>query len=115
MGTLSHLDVSSNNLGSLPDGWEYSRDSQRPGEFYNRPQNKWAKELPAGVQSGGAIIANAIKDMGALTKLDISNNNIEQGGGLKQIIEYCNTKGIELDNHESKERENDELDLGLLF
>jgi hypothetical protein len=37
-----------------------------------------------------------------LTKLDISNNNIEQGEALKQIIEYCNTKGIELDNHESE-------------
>ena len=41
--------------------------------------------------------------MGALTKLDISNNNIEQGEALKQIIEYCNTKGIELDNHESNQ------------
>ena len=40
--------------------------------------------------------------MGALTKLDISNNSIEQGEALQQIIEYCNTKGIELDNHESE-------------
>jgi hypothetical protein len=39
---------------------------------------------------------------GALTKLDISNNSIEQGEALQQIIEYCNTKGIELDNHESE-------------
>jgi hypothetical protein len=29
-----------------------------------------------------------------LTKLDISNNSIEQGEALQQIIEYCNTKGI---------------------
>jgi hypothetical protein len=40
--------------------------------------------------------------MGVLTKLDISNNSIEQGGALQQIIEYCNTKGIELDNYESE-------------
>jgi hypothetical protein len=40
--------------------------------------------------------------MGALTKLDISNNSLEQDEALQQIIEYCNTKGIELDNHESK-------------
>jgi hypothetical protein len=40
--------------------------------------------------------------MGALTKLDISNNSIEQGEALQQIIEYCNTKGIELDNHASE-------------
>jgi hypothetical protein len=42
------------------------------------------------------------KNKGALTKLDISNNSIEQGEALQQIIEYCNTKGIELDNHESE-------------
>ena len=54
------------------------------------------------LHAGPADIADAIKDMGALTKLDISNNNIEQGEALKQIIEYCNTKGIELDNHESE-------------
>jgi hypothetical protein len=40
--------------------------------------------------------------MGALTKLDISNNSIEQGEALQQIIEYCNTKYIELDTHESE-------------
>jgi hypothetical protein len=40
--------------------------------------------------------------MRALTKLDISNNSLEQGKALQQIIEYCNTKGIELDNHESE-------------
>jgi hypothetical protein len=54
--------------------------------------------------SGAMIISawlSSGKDRGALTKLDISNNSIEQGEALQQIIEYCNTKGIELDNHES--------------
>jgi hypothetical protein len=32
--------------------------------------------------------------MGALTKLDISNNNIEQGKALQGITDSCNTKGI---------------------
>jgi hypothetical protein len=36
-----------------------------------------------------------------LTKLDISNNNIEQGQVLQQITEFCSTKGVELDSHES--------------
>ena len=40
--------------------------------------------------------------MGALAKLDISNNNIGQGEPLQLISEVCNTKGIELDNHESE-------------
>jgi hypothetical protein len=34
--------------------------------------------------------------MGALTKLDISNNNIQQGQVLQQITECCSTKGIAL-------------------
>jgi hypothetical protein len=56
-----------------------------------------------GLGAGDAVlIANDIKDNGALTKLDISNSSIEQGEALQQIIEYCNTKGIELNNHESE-------------
>jgi hypothetical protein len=55
------------------------------------------------MQSWDAImLAPEITDNGALTKLDISYNSIEQGGALQQIIEYCNTMGIELDNHESE-------------
>jgi hypothetical protein len=52
--------------------------------------------------SGIIAIADVIPGMGALNKLDISNNIIEQGETLQQIIEYCDTKGIELDNHESE-------------
>jgi hypothetical protein len=58
-----------------------------------------------GLGVGGAIIVStwiSHKDNGALTKLDISNNSLEQGEALQQIIEYCNTKGIELDNHENE-------------
>jgi hypothetical protein len=50
---------------------------------------------------GIIALANAIPNMRALTKLDISNNNIEQGRGLQQITECCSTKGVELDSHES--------------
>jgi Leucine-rich repeat (LRR) protein len=41
-------------------------------------------------------LADVIPDMRALTRLDISNNNIRQGQGLQQITECCSTKGIEL-------------------
>jgi hypothetical protein len=50
---------------------------------------------------GIIALAIAIPDMGALTKLDVSNNNIEQGQALQQIAEFCSTKGVELDSHES--------------
>jgi hypothetical protein len=40
--------------------------------------------------------------MRALIKLDISNNDIGQGGSLQLIIEVCDTKSIELDKHESE-------------
>ena len=45
------------------------------------------------------ILPNIPTDNRALTKLDISNNNIRQGG---LISEVCNTRSIELDNHESE-------------
>jgi hypothetical protein len=53
--------------------------------------------------AGVTVLANAIPNMGALTKLDISNNNIEQGQTLQQITECCSTKGVELDSHASDE------------
>jgi hypothetical protein len=53
------------------------------------------------LHAGDAVlIANDISDMGALTKLDICNNYIEQGQALQQITECCNTKGIELNSHQ---------------
>jgi hypothetical protein len=51
--------------------------------------------LTCGQITGPAAIANAIKDMGALTKLDIGNNYIgaKQEVGLQRI---CVASGIEL-------------------
>jgi hypothetical protein len=59
----------------------------------------WGADGPGFAQ----MLAAGIKDNGALTKLDISNNNIEQGQALQQIAEFCSTKGVELDSHESDE------------
>jgi Leucine-rich repeat (LRR) protein len=77
--TLTELDVSDNWKGAGSDG---------PAKF--------AKELTVG-----------LCDNGALTKLDISNNNIEQGEALERIADLCNTKGIKLNNHESKSEGDD--------
>jgi hypothetical protein len=51
--------------------------------------------------TGVTALVNAIPDIGALAKLDISNNHIEQGEPLQLITELCNTKGIEFDNSNS--------------
>jgi hypothetical protein len=108
-GALSHLNLASNGIGKLvlPEGW-----SEKYGKAavygYTHNDGREQKEAPAGSKPEGAIaIANAIKDMGALTKLDISNNNIEQGEALQRIADLCNTKGIELDNHKSKSEGDD--------
>jgi hypothetical protein len=79
--TLKELDISSNNWM----GGAYNANPQGDGSGFTQ-------ELAVG-----------IKDNGALTKLDISNNNIEQGQTLQQITECCSTKGVELDSHASDE------------
>jgi hypothetical protein len=57
---------------------------------------------------GALIVAEYLGDNGALAKLDISNTNIEQGEPLRFITELCNTKGVELDNHESESESDDD-------
>jgi hypothetical protein len=52
-------------------------------------------------QNGGIEAVASLLDKGALTKLDISNN---------YISEVCNTKGIELDNHQSESESEDDYD-----
>jgi hypothetical protein len=89
-----------NNSRSDLNAWDSER---KPAtlEVGTTEANFGSKNLGA----GGAIIISAWlthRDQGALTKLDISNNSIEQGEALEQIIEYCNTKGIKLDNHKSE-------------
>ena len=65
--------------------------------------DKGQREAPTECLSplGAIALADAIPDMGALTKLDISNNYIRREH-QQLITEVCDTKGIELDNHESE-------------
>jgi hypothetical protein len=66
---------------------------------YCSPEGKWQGfRKPDGVEFkplGVIAIATAIKDMGALTKLDLSRNNIpsDQEGRLQRI---CGAGGTEL-------------------
>jgi hypothetical protein len=97
MGAMTSLNLAGNGIGLIdifPDGWR----SKYNGGCYpfvhtdGREQNV----PPEGAKSSGVIaIANAIPDMRALIKLDISSNNIggEQEGELQRI---CVASGIEL-------------------
>jgi hypothetical protein len=105
MGALSSLNLASNNLGEPvpPEGWEKNGSYYRQGD-----QHPWTETVPDGAKPQGIIaIANAIPDMGALVKLDISGNNdtymhlgeetrpigAEQEEDLQRI---CVASGIEL-------------------
>ena len=88
----------------LPEGWAedyYSDDHTDEDEVYRHTDGREQSDNP-GKPEGIIAIANAIPGMRALTKLDISNNDIGQGGSLQLIIEVCDTKSIKLDNHESE-------------
>jgi hypothetical protein len=102
MGALSELNLASNNLGALvlPEGWTKKRE-RFDGMWQVFIHADGTKQIEdPGKPEGIIALANAIPDMRALTKLDISNNNIGQGEPLQLISEVCNTKGIELDNHD---------------
>jgi Ran GTPase-activating protein (RanGAP) involved in mRNA processing and transport len=69
----------------------------------NIASNKLATNSSYSIDMSGIIaLADVIPGMGALTKLDMSNNAIKQGQALRQITECCSTKGIELKRHESE-------------
>jgi hypothetical protein len=99
MRALSSLNLAKNSLGGLvlPADW---KKTEYKKEWVHSDGSK-VTDKP-GKPEGIIAIATAIPDMGALTKLDISNNDIGQGGSLQLIIEVCDTKIIELDKHESE-------------
>jgi hypothetical protein len=103
MRALSILNLAKNNLGELvlPEGWTEDVNCNTYELVYNHTDGREQKDKP-GKPEGIIAIANAIPDMGALAKLDISNNYNGQGEPFQLITEVCNTKGIELDDHESE-------------
>ena len=103
-GTLTSLNISSNNIGELllPEGWSKKTNYQGEFKHYKHTDGRKQEEAPEGSEPVGALaLINAIKNNVALEKLDTSNNNIEQGEVLLELEIGCNSKGIELDSHES--------------
>jgi hypothetical protein len=100
MGALLLLNLANNSLGELvqPEGWSFGWHGDYSGDkFYKHTDGRKLKTgAPGGSKPEGIIaVANAIPDMGALTKLDISSNFIAvaQGEDLQRI---CAAGGIEL-------------------
>jgi hypothetical protein len=106
-GTMTRLDISDNMVCGLYSDGSGTYNGTGVAALSDMVKvNSVLKELNMSKNyigpEGATVLSLGLSGNGALTKLDISNNSIEQGEALQQIIEYCNTKGIELDNHESE-------------
>jgi Ran GTPase-activating protein (RanGAP) involved in mRNA processing and transport len=81
-GAMTSLNLANNNLGELvipitiPAGWEEGKNKGDDRRIFRKPGGKWAFDGPPKVPLGAIAFANAISDMGALTSLDLANNNI---------------------------------------
>jgi hypothetical protein len=91
-GSLSYLNLASNDLGKLvpPEGWsEIHGDAARFG--YTHGDGRKQAEAPEGSKPEGAIaIANAIKDMRAMTSLNLASNNLGGWNGSNSLAKYDN-------------------------
>ena len=91
--------MSENNIGQLlpPEGWVVASHRELGGpRGFTSPEGEWQAEAPSGSAPAGVIaLAEALKNHGALAKLDLSRNSIlpEQIAELKGI---CEPKAIAL-------------------
>jgi hypothetical protein len=93
MGALLSLNISDNKLGqmSLPQGWKYAMSGGGTMRYYG-PNGANQVGPPAGAKAEGAIaLANAIKDMGAMTSLNLASNAI--GGYYDEDTQFVATPG----------------------
>jgi hypothetical protein len=83
MRALSSLNLADNSLGllDLPEGWE-----EEDGIFYG-PDDEEQDDPPPGFSPAGIIaVANAIKDMRAMTSLNLASNDLS-ADGAKIVVE----------------------------
>jgi hypothetical protein len=84
---LFSLDMSNNNIGQLVmgEGWQYDKDAK---EYWKNVDSKEIveKQLPEGEElatarpAGAIALVDAIKNMRALTSLNLSSNNLQAEG-----------------------------------
>jgi hypothetical protein len=82
MEALSVLDISENNLtaGLMEAGW--AEHKSEDGVFYAKEGEASVWEIPTGQDMLGILaLSNAIKDMRALTSLNLSSNQLNFEGG----------------------------------
>jgi hypothetical protein len=82
---LTSLNLADNSLGEmveglLPDGWK-SKDDDDAAPWLRIEDGHEQDEHPNAKPEGIIAIANAIKDMGALTLLNLSSNQLKAEGG----------------------------------
>ena len=77
-GALTSLNISMNSIGQLvpPDGWR-AKDGDGQAPWIHTDGRELTRGMPEGSKPEGVIaISNAIPTMGALTSLNISNNDL---------------------------------------
>jgi Leucine-rich repeat (LRR) protein len=82
---MTSLNISNNNIGQpdeCPEGWSYGLQEGHSATYeYKHTDGRKQNDPPTGSKSSGVTaLANAIKDMGALSKFDISSNNLCAAG-----------------------------------
>jgi Leucine-rich repeat (LRR) protein len=95
MGALSVLNLASNSLGELvlPEGWTSGPNAGFSAMEYMHADGRKQNQHP-GKPEGIIAVANAIKDMRAMTKLDMSNNSMASkvaGEAIGEMLGANNT------------------------
>jgi Leucine-rich repeat (LRR) protein len=107
-GALTSLNLANNSLGELvpPEGWTKKTGGIGSGSpiFFKHADGREQKQDPGSKPEGIIAIASAIPDMGALTSLNLSSNDLKAEGAkivAKAIkvancaIAYCSRVGTD--------------------
>jgi hypothetical protein len=109
-GALTTLNLSNNNIGQIVmgDGWLFDEDADEYPGYWKEVDGEEIieKQPPTGSPVGAIAIANAVKDMGALSCANLLKNGIDvdQANALVSILKehptlksLCGNKGDEIE------------------
>jgi Ran GTPase-activating protein (RanGAP) involved in mRNA processing and transport len=85
--TMTELNISNNNLGELvvPDGWKHWPGNEE-GKKFKHTDGTYRGTAPDGTTSGAEILADAIKNNGALAKLTFGGNSYKVEDGYDYYL-----------------------------